>query len=70
MSRVANNPVQLPKGVEATFTESQISVKGGKGSLEMALHSAVQISREGDTLRVSARNNTRQADALSGTFRA
>ena len=36
----------------------------------MALHSAVQISREGDTLRVSARNNTRQADALSGTFRA
>lgn len=70
MSRVANNPVQLPKGVEATFTESQISVKGGKGSLEMALHSAVQISRESDTLRVSARNNTRQADALSGTFRA
>lgn len=70
MSRVANNPVQLPKGVEATFNESQISVKGSKGNLELALHSAVQISREGDTLRVSAKNNTRQADALSGTFRA
>jgi len=70
MSRVANNPVQLPKGVEATFNESQISVKGIKGNLDLALHSAVQISREGDTLRVSAKNNTRQADALSGTFRA
>lgn len=70
MSRVANNPVQLPKGVEATFNESQISVKGSKGNLELALHSAVQVSREGDTLRVSAKNNTRQADALSGTFRA
>jgi large subunit ribosomal protein L6 len=70
MSRVANNPVQLPKGVEATFNESHISVKGIKGNLELALHSAVQISREGDTLQVSAKNNTRQADALSGTFRA
>lgn len=70
MSRVANNPVQLPKGVEATFDELQISVKGIKGNLGLALHSAVQISREGDTLRVSAKNNTRQADALSGTFRA
>jgi len=70
MSRVANNPVQLPKGVEATFNESSISVKGSKGVLELALHSAVQISRDGDSLRVSARGDSRQANALSGTFRA
>jgi large subunit ribosomal protein L6 len=70
MSRVASNPVQLPKGVEATLAEGLISVKGGKGSLQMALHSAIQISREGDTLRVSAKNNSREAVALSGTFRA
>lgn len=70
MSRVANNPVQLPKGVEATFNESSISVKGSKGVLELALHSAVQVSREGDSLRVAARDDSRQANALSGTFRA
>ncbi len=70
MSRVANNPVQLPKGVEATFNDAQISVKGSKGVLELALHSAVQVSREGDSLRVSARDDSRQANALSGTFRA
>ncbi len=70
MSRVANNPVQLPKGVEATFNESRISVKGSKGVLELALHSAVQISRDGDSLRVAARDDSRQANALSGTFRA
>jgi large subunit ribosomal protein L6 len=70
MSRVANNPVQLPKGVEANFTATQISVKGSKGNLELALHEAVQISKEGDTLRVSAKNDSRQAVALSGTFRA
>ena len=70
MSRVANNPVQLPKGVEAKFTATQISVKGSKGNLEMALHDSIEVSKEGDTLRVTAKNETRQAVALSGTFRA
>jgi len=70
MSRVANNPVQLPKGVEASFTATQISVKGSKGNLEMALHDAIEVSKEGDTLRVTAKNDSRQAVALSGTFRA
>lgn len=70
MSRVANNPVQLPKGVEATVTDGLISVKGSKGNLQLALHNAVQITRDGDSLRVSAANETRQANALSGTFRA
>lgn len=70
MSRVANNPVQLPKGVEANFTATQISVKGSKGNLEMALHDAIEVSKEGDTLRVTAKNESRQAVALSGTFRA
>ncbi|MGJ8690701.1 MAG: 50S ribosomal protein L6 [Gammaproteobacteria bacterium] len=70
MSRVANNPVQLPKGVEAKFSATEISVKGSKGNLEMALHEAVEVSKEGDTLRVSAKNSSRQAVALSGTFRA
>lgn len=70
MSRVANNPVQLPKGVEANLTETEIFVKGSKGNLQLSLHSAIEVSREGDTLRVSARNSGRQAVALSGTFRA
>lgn len=70
MSRVANNPVQLPKGVEATVADGLISVKGSKGNLQLALHNAVQITRDGDSLRVSAANETRQANALSGTFRA
>jgi len=70
MSRVAKNPVQLPKGVEATLSDAVFAVKGSKGSLQLPLHGDVQISRDGDSLQVSARNNSRQADALAGTFRA
>lgn len=70
MSRVANNPVQLPKGVEATLAGTQFSVKGTKGNLQIQLHEAVQISQEGGVVQVSAKDASRKAVALSGTFRA
>jgi large subunit ribosomal protein L6 len=70
MSRVANNPVQLPKGVEATLAGTQFSVKGAKGNLQIELHEAVQISQEGSVVQVSAKDASRKAVALSGTFRA
>jgi large subunit ribosomal protein L6 len=70
MSRVANNPVALPKGVEAKLSESEFSVKGSKGNLSLTLHNAVAVAQDGDVLKVSARDNSRQSVALAGTFRA
>lgn len=70
MSRVANNPVVLPKGVEANVSASQISIKGSKGNLSLAVHSSVAINKDGDKLTFSARNSSREAGALAGTFRA
>lgn len=70
MSRVANNPIALPKGVEATFTEEQFSVKGSKGVLQLNLHALVGVSQEGEELKISAKKTTRQANAMAGTFRA
>jgi large subunit ribosomal protein L6 len=61
MSRVAKNPITLPKGVETAIAGSAITVKGNKGSLNTILHNDVQVS---------PKNNSRQADALAGTFRA
>ena len=46
MSRVANNPVELPKGVEATLTASDIFVKGSKGNLQLNLHESVAVSQD------------------------
>jgi len=70
MSRVANNPISLPNGVEAKFTDTEVSVKGGKGALRLALHASVGVSQEGEELKVAAKNSTRQASALAGTFRS
>lgn len=70
MSRVAKNPITLPKGVEAAIAGSAITVKGNKGSLNTVLHNDVQVVVDAGMLQVSPKNNSRQADALAGTFRA
>ena len=70
MSRIANSPVALPKGVETTLSDSEISVKGSKGTLQLGLHKLVGVTREGEELQVAARNKSREANALAGTFRS
>lgn len=70
MSRIANNPVPVPKGVETTLTDSTVSVKGSKGSLQLDLHQLVGVTQEGEELKVAARDESRQAKALAGTFRS
>ena len=47
MSRVAKNPVTLPKGVDVALDGNTVTVKGGKGSLSVTLHDAVQVSALG-----------------------
>ncbi|GJM12501.1 MAG: 50S ribosomal protein L6 [Pseudohongiella sp.] len=70
MSRVANNPITIPKGVEAKFSDTEVTVKGSKGNLQMNLHHWVAVAQEGDELKISARVKTRQANAMAGTFRS
>jgi len=70
MSRVAKNPVVLPKGVEAAITAEQISIKGPLGTLTRAVHRDVNIAKEDGKLVFSAASRTKQADAMSGTMRA
>src|SRR5690554_2485211 len=70
MSRIAKNPITLPKGVETAIDGSVITVKGGKGSLNTDLHKDVQVDIDGGVLRVAPKNESREANALAGTFRS
>ena len=70
MSRVANNPIELPKGVETTLTDTTVAVKGSKGNLHLELHSLVGVTQDGDVLQVAGKVATRQARAMAGTFRS
>ena len=68
MSRVANNPVQLPSGVEAKLNGSDITVKGGKGTLELSLSEGIQISQDDNVLTFTYDSD--KLKAIAGTTRA
>jgi large subunit ribosomal protein L6 len=70
MSRVANNPVPIPKDVEVTFSGSNIEIKGAKGSLALAIHSLVRVTQEEQILHFAPKGTEKRAEALSGTIRA
>ena len=70
MSRIANYPVELPEKVEVTIEHDGISVKGPLGTLTQKLSPRVKIERIENRLEFKMNDNSRQANALSGTARA
>jgi len=69
MSRIGKMPVAIPAGVEVVVGEQQVSVKGAGGVLNVAQHSLVKIISEGGKVSFKAANDSREADAMSGTLR-
>ncbi|MCZ6719419.1 MAG: 50S ribosomal protein L6 [Gammaproteobacteria bacterium] len=70
MSRIANIPVEIPPNVEVTLDGRKVTVKGPKGTLEQQVHPLVQVDREDNVLKISARDESKPAKELSGTTRA
>ncbi len=70
MSRVAKNPVQLPSGVDVVIKGQNLTVKGGKGSLDLVINSNVIVQQEENVLTFAARDGGKQSRALAGTTRA
>ncbi len=70
MSRVGKMPIVLPSGVEVAIAEAKITVKGSMGTLSMPLNGLVNIKNNGGTLVFEAANDSREANAMSGTLRA
>ncbi|HEU4484925.1 MAG TPA: 50S ribosomal protein L6 [Povalibacter sp.] len=71
MSRVAKQPVALPKGVTATIAAQSVAVKGAKGTLTLAINDRlVKIVQDAETLKVEKLNDSREADMIAGSTRA
>ena len=68
MSRVANSPVALPKGVDIKVEGVQLSVKGGKGSLDLTLTDGVGVNVEEDVATITYDGDSKRA--MAGTTRS
>ena len=69
MSRVGKMPVAVPAGVDVSIKDDQISVKGAGGALTLAQNALVTVLSEGGKLSFAPANDSREADAMSGTLR-
>jgi len=62
-------PVIVPQGVDVSIKEDQISVKGAGGTLAVANNALVTIKNEAGKLSFEPANESREANAMSGTMR-
>jgi large subunit ribosomal protein L6 len=69
MSRVGKMPVSVPAGVDVAIKEDQINVKGALGALALAQNALVTITQDADKLSFAPANDSREANAMSGTMR-
>jgi large subunit ribosomal protein L6 len=69
MSRVGKMPVTVPSGVEVTIAADKISVKGSGGTLFVAAHALVQVKNDAGKISFTPADESREANAMSGTLR-
>lgn len=70
MSRVGKLPIAMPEGAVAIITSEQITVKGPLGTLIQAVNPLVTVKQVDGYLQVDVVNDSREANAQSGTMRA
>jgi large subunit ribosomal protein L6 len=62
-------PVAIPQGVDVSIKEDQISVKGSGGTLSLATSALVKVENKEGKLSFAPANDSREANAMSGTLR-
>jgi large subunit ribosomal protein L6 len=70
MSRIAKYPVVLPDKVEVTIGNGELTVKGPLGTMKQAISPSVEIKKDGNSITFAAKDESKAANALSGTARA
>ncbi len=69
MSRVGKMPIEIPAGVDVSIKEDQISVKGAGGTLGLQRNALVTVANKDGKLSFAPANDSREANAMSGTVR-
>lgn len=69
MSRIGKMPVAVPAGVDVLVKDDQITVKGSGGELKLTQNSLVKVSNDAGSLSFKPANDSREANAMSGTMR-
>jgi large subunit ribosomal protein L6 len=69
MSRSGKQPIAVPTGVEIAVKDGLINVKGANGALSLAANALVKIEINAGKVNFTPVDESRDANAMSGTMR-
>ncbi|BBY43993.1 50S ribosomal protein L6 [Mycolicibacterium celeriflavum] len=70
MSRIGKQPVPVPTGVDVSIDGQNVSVKGPKGALELAVAEPIKVARDDDgAILVTRPDDERRSRSLHGLSR-
>jgi large subunit ribosomal protein L6 len=69
MSRIGKMPVSIPAGVDVAINNGMINVKGTGGTLSLAQSALVSVVNNAGALSFAPANESREANAMTGTMR-
>ena len=70
MSRIAKQPIEIPKGVDIAINGQDVKVKGSKGEMNLTLHPTVQLTQADGQLTVVPQSEAANDRAMAGTMRS
>ena len=70
MSRIGNQPIQIPDGVEIKISGPNVSVKGPKGDITSVFDFGMEIKQEDDVVKVTRPTDESQDKAFHGLTRS
>jgi len=70
MSRIGQQPIAIPSGVDVTIEGRRLVVKGPKGELTHETPATITVNRDGDELNVTRPDDERENRALHGLTRS
>jgi large subunit ribosomal protein L6 len=69
MSRIGKLPITLPENVDVNYSESEITVKGKFGTLQIKIPNIIAITQNDNILQVNLKSETRSDRSLHGLYR-
>ena len=70
MSRIGNDPINIPEGVTVQFDKNTINVKGKLGELSQEINSSISVLIDDNSIRFSRLNDQKENRSLHGLYRA
>ncbi|MBL4647540.1 MAG: 50S ribosomal protein L6 [Gammaproteobacteria bacterium] len=70
MSRVADNPIKIPQGINVSINGSEITVKGSKSSSSYIVPQRITINQQENMLRLVYSADNKAINMMAGTVRA